>query len=445
MVPEAELALLRQAPALGEVYHEVATAELEPRGEQTFDPRDGFDESELVALALSLSPELKARRAEIGERQALLIAAGIWPNPDLGLSLLGGSGGSSGTGFALDLLFALLRPDERPARRDLAEARIAEIRAEIAADEVELTADVRRSRLAVLVAAQRSQMLAQEAELRDEAFRLVERQRQIGEATALALTLVELDRTGIRRSLREARAAIESELLVLNRLVGLPAGFDLALAGMGEPLDFAPQTEVSDEDIDRRLLAGRFDLAARARTYQVREQELRLAVARQFPRLFVGPVFEREVEGSEALGIGASAELPIFDRNQGEIAERQAARLRARAEYAALLHALRARAFAARAALRRAGEEVEFQLRETLPLVERTEALFQAALRARELTVFEWLAARSRAVQARSDHLDALARHGLQLVELETALGAPLAAREGRANGDEGSKDRHEP
>ena len=71
LVPEDELARLA-APALDSlrIEHARATAERVPL---VFDARDGLDEAELAALALTIHPALNAKRAEIGEAQALLV------------------------------------------------------------------------------------------------------------------------------------------------------------------------------------------------------------------------------------------------------------------------------------------------------------------------------------------------------------------------------------
>lgn len=395
-------------------------------GPLRFDPSDGLDESELAAVALTINPGLRARRAGIGEAQALLVTAGLLPNPDLGLFIRPGLGGSTATAFGLEALFGLLRPDERPARRAVAEAGIELVRAEIEAEELRLVAQVRQARIAVLSAEQAARLLQQELTLRDEAVALVRQQRELGETTEIPLALVELDRTTVQRNLREAQAVSERERRSLGALLGVQPTLELGLVGSGADLAFAIAPDMTDDQLDARLLAGRAELRARAADYRLAEQELRLAVARQYPRVGVGPSYDKDIEGGEGLGLGASIEVPLFDRNQGEIAGKSAARERKRAEYVATLHDLRARAFDARALMRRARAEVELQQSDVLPLVQRTEALFQGALRARELSIFEWLIVRARAVQARRDLLDALTRYASAVVELDSATGSPL-------------------
>lgn len=441
LVPEDELVSLRQTPPLGELHiQRLRPGEAAPT-DLAFDPSDGLDEAELVAVALTVNPELRSKRLEIGEASALLVSARVWPNPELSAFVRPGVDGTPTTGLGLDLLFALLRPDERPARLASAEARVATTRAEVAAEELRVVSEVRRARIRFLATDQAARLLEQELTLRDEAVTLVQRQRELGEATEIGVLLVELDRTGVQRRLRESQYNLERERRTMNQLVGVPPSYELPLTGLGKPLEFIIYDDLSEDEIDRRLLAARFDLRARAFSYQQAEEDLRLAIALQFPGMSLGPSFEKDVEGSQGLGLAGSFEIPLFDRNQGEIARKAASRERARAEYTALLHELRAQAFEARASLKRAREEVEVGQRDVVPLIERTGALFEGALRARELTVFEWITARGRALEARGNLVEVLVRYTSAVVDLESATGMPLGSASIQQNTD---KDTHQ-
>lgn len=424
LVPEEELARL-QAITFDDLRVEYAEAGARaPESTLRFDPTDGLGEAELAVVALLLNPQLRARRSELGEAQALLVSAGLLPNPEVGAFVRGGIGGSSGTGLGLDALFALLRPDERPARKAVAEAEVDRVRAEIELDELRLVADVRRARIELLAAQQSLRLLRQERSLRDETVARVHEQRALGEVTELAVALVELDRTSVQRAVRAAEASVERARRSLRQWLGVPPTTELRLAEEGADLAFTIVPEPDDAAIDARLVAAHPELRLRAVEHRRAEAELRLAIARQFPDVRLGPTFEQDVEGSQGLGLGVTVELPLFDRNQGEIAARTAARDHARAEYVATLHRLRARAFDARAELRRARAEVELQRAEVLPLVDRSEALFESAFRARELSVFDWSAARARSIQARRDLLDALDRYATAVLELDASTGA---------------------
>jgi outer membrane protein TolC len=394
--------------------------------EIAFDPSDGLNEAEVVGVALTLNPDLRARRAEIGEAQATLITAGLWPNPEVGLTPAWGIGGASGWRLDADALFQLLRPGERDARKRAAEAHIGETREEVVAEELKLVAEVRRQRLAVFAADRRAALFKEAVDLRQRAAELVRRQRDLGEATALDVSATELELSEGRRDLRKANIELSNELRELNRLMGLPPDYDLKLTGLGETLTVTVFENIADDELDRRLLAGRPELRAKEAAYRRTEQELRLAVLRQYPRIGVGPAFEHELGGENSLGLALSLELPLFNQNQGEIAERQAARERTRLQYTAILHRLRAAAVGARADVRTAASEVETQEKEILPLLRRNQELFDAAVRARDINIIDWITAQQRAVNARREYLDALVRYRRAVIDLEAALGKPL-------------------
>lgn len=425
--PHRELVALRDQTLNGLVVQRAAPGcENAPAQPVRFDLADGLDEAELVAVALTLNPDLRAKRLEIGEAQALLISAGLWPNPELGVSWLPGIGGASGYKVDTDLLFELLRPGERRARKQAAQARVDEVKAEIIAEEYRTVGEVRRQRQAVLAGEQSVQLLMEEEALRAKTLDLVRQRRGIGEGTELDVSLAELELAEVRRDLRKTRTELASERLELNRLTGLPPEYPLHLAESGKPLTITVFDDIGDEELDRRILAGRFELRAKEAGYRKAEEGLRLAILQQYPRLKAGPAYSRELGGENSLGPGLSLELPLFNRNQGEIAEKQAVRDQKQAEYTALLHRLRASAYAARAALRSTRQEVETQEREVLPLVKRNQELFEGAFRAREMNVLDWVTAQQRTLRARREYLGSLARYQAALVQLEVATGLPL-------------------
>lgn len=426
--PQAEIALLRAATPDVVIVDRVKAngvpshAGAAPR----FDLTDGLSDAEVVAVALTLNPGLRAKRLEIGEAQAQLITAGLWPNPEVGFSWQAGVGGAGGFKLGGDMLFELLRVGERTIRKRSSEAKVTQVRQDIVAEEYRVVAEVRGQRLTILGAEQGTELLRQEVAIRRRAAGLVRQRRQIGEGTDLEVSASELELAESQRDLRKAEAELHRERQGLNRLMGLPPEYSVRLEDSGRPLRITLIGELSGEELDRRMIAGRPELQAKEAEYQRAERDLELAVLGQYPRVRVGPSFERDLDGSKSLGVGLSLELPLFNRNQGEIAERTAQRDRLRGEYVALLHRLRADAAGALAALRRAQLEVQTQEQDVLPLVKRNQDLFEGAFKAREVGILDWIVVQQRAFRAKREHLESLVGYGKVLIELEAALGRPL-------------------
>jgi outer membrane protein TolC len=208
----------------------------------------------------------------------------------------------------------------------------------------------------------------------------------------------------------------------------LPPEYVLRLTESGQPLKISVFEDVSDAELDQRLLSGRLELRAAEAAYRRADQELRLAILGQYPRLSIGPAFEHDLEGDSAFGPGISLELPLLNQNQGGIAAARAERDQRRAQYSALLHRLRSHAFAARAALRRARFEVEIQEREVLPLIERNQQLFEGAFGRRDVNIYDWITAQQRAVRSRREYLESLERYGTAATALEAATGILLSS-----------------
>jgi outer membrane protein, multidrug efflux system len=263
--------------------------------------------------------------------------------------------------------------------------------------------------------------------LREQALGLVRRAREMGEGNELDISAAELELAEIRRDERRSETDLELARRALNQILGLPPSFALPLTDAEAPLKVTLFEDVSDEEIERRLLSGRFELRALEAAYARAEHELQLAVYRQFPGLKVGPALSGEPEGSHYLGLGVALELPILNQNQAAIAEKANQREQARASFVATLHRLRGESADAKTRLQRTRLEVEAQEKEVLPLIQRNQELFEGAFRQRVLNVLDWVTAQQRALRARLAYLDTLVRYRASVIELEAATGTSLA------------------
>lgn len=433
--PRAELAALRSRGDLTRIVEHRRPGEDAAAREDRFDPTDGLDEAELVTVALTLNPAIQARRLEAGEARSALLAAGIWPNPELELSSRPGLG-TPGTAIELDFLFEILSPWKRSAAKAAAGFRVDEVTASIAAEEWRLAGKVRSRHWEVVFLERSLAAIEEEARLRRRVAVEMRAGVAAGERSELDASLAELDLAEARRRERRARTALEAARRELCTLLGLPSAYPLRLEASEKPAEVAVYEDLTDGELERRLLEGRFELRAAEAAYRRAEEELRLAVLEQIPGPKVGPSFERDSGGGHTLGVGLGIEVPLFDRKQGEIKEKRARRDRLRAEYAAVLHRLLAEAEGARERVRRAKLDLEAQERELLPILARSESLVEEAFRARELSLNEFATARERALRLRLDYLEALFAYRSGLAELEAALGTRLERPATHATGN---------
>lgn len=121
----------------------------------------------------------------------------------------------------------------------------------------------------------------------------------------------------------------------LAALLNVKPGVDLPLVSPGA----APPIE---QDVVERLLADiaerRPDLKALRAGYEAQEARVRSAILSQFPSFAIGFVRSRDTSGLYTSGASLSLNLPLFNRNRGEIEIRRASREQVRLQYQASLN-----------------------------------------------------------------------------------------------------------
>ena len=196
-------------------------------------------------------------------------------------------------------------------------------------------------------------------------------------------------------------------------------------------MEGSPLLSITRDEALRVALLGRPDVRAGLADYAAAEAALRLELARQVPDLHVGTGYTFD-QGQNKWALGLSVVLPLVDRNEGPIAEAEAARQEAAAKFVATQ--AQAIAEVEQALARRTGALAQ---RERLGLLaaDRRENLRRlrsalelgAADRASELT------ARLEEVRAERALLDAETNLAQALGDLEAALQAPLPAQDPEA------------
>lgn len=298
-----------------------------------------LDPADLAALAVVLNPELRAQRARVGVTQAQVFEAGLLPDPQFSASLdrpqsAPGLVDALAASLGLDTSAFYIRPQalrgaragERQARLDLAW--------------LEWQTGNQASVLAARIQGLETALtFAREAEALSSSVL----NRSLGAVARGDLSAVDIE----ARRLAEADAAdrartterdLTAARLELNAILGLSPQAQISLA----PLAPAPPCLPASEALVARALSDRLDLAALRAGYEAQEAALHVAVLQQYPRLNLSLNAARDTGAVRTNGVAVGFDLPLWNRNRGQIAIQEATREQLRVEYEARLFATRA-------------------------------------------------------------------------------------------------------
>ena len=387
---------------------------------QYVDPARGMTVEEAIAHALQHEPSLRASRAEVAIASGAVRQAALRANPSISIEYREEPGGTDNQTMAsVQWPLELFR---RGARVTVAESdrKVAELG--VADRERLLAADVRDRYGELLVAVRDLTVLDEMVSSVRNQRALLDRRVDEGASPALDRDLVdvELRRLEADRLLQSGRA--DAALVRLKRAIGLGVDDSLKVryaleSAVEEQPAVATDPSAVNRRADVRQAAAEVELAD-ARVDRARgEGRMDVSLFGSYSRMDAGFMqrgFSPAGELERVRGVfnyvagGAMIMVPLFDRNQGEIAAaqaqrvgaaaaREAAALDAAAEIAAA-HAMDARA---REGLRIFSQEARARALQNLGVVREAYALGRA-------TVFDVLAEQRRYLDLERAYTEAL-------------------------------------
>ncbi len=390
-----------------------------------------------IAAALVRSPELSAFSAEVRAREARALQAGLLPNPALRNELedFAGTGRRSAfksaqTTISLAQLVELggkraKRRQVATLERDLAgwdyEARRATVLADVTRAFVTVLAVDERLRLAdELLRVASDSVSTVGAQVRAGAVSPIEQER-----AEVALARTRLERVQLEHELTTARAALAA------------TWGDERVTFTGVQGDLTQVTAPAPEESFFAHIDDNPDLARWATELEQRRAAIGLEESRRIPdvTITVGGRHFNENDNSAAV-VEITVPLPIFDRNQGGIAEAQERLTKAKAERAAAEVVVRSALTRAYHQLHAAFDQVTSLRDQVIP---RASSVFAGARDAYAKGLFRYLEvldAQRTLFELRSQYLEALATYHRARADVERLSGAAV---------DEPSVRRHEP
>jgi len=413
-----------------DVVREAVTHALPAAAQQAsaaWPPRE-WNRAQLLAVALSLNPRLAVASAQWASTRAHETTTAEPPNPDLVLESEYALHDEHPWLYGLSMGWPLQSPGRRRDRIELArlESRAARL---ALMDEIWTVRKVLTEALSDReLARRREQLLLQLSAAEDRHLTSLGRRVAIGEDASSELATPQIERIATEQQLSDTRARAAHAQAALALALGLPAtaleGLAVSWEDWGAPVDIAPDVLADQRE---RALLSRPDLGAAIGEYGVAEQQLRLAVARQYPQFSLEPGYYWD-HGIAKWPFDVGFTLPL-NGNKGEIGEARAARELAARRMLALQAEIETELGAAQHAEQTDREGVAFARRRIdaasrqLSIAIRGASLGESDGRAR-------LAAELVMLRAQLELLDAEARLQSARNELEHALRAPLSGPE---------------
>jgi len=379
--------------------------------------------------ALEHHPLLRARQHEVEAARARLVTAGLLPNPQFVLDTESPVDEVGPTIMSTRVTFTVPTGRKRRLRQVAAEAGIQRTRYSLARETELVLAEAADAALEVLYLQELAEVQAELGELAAKAASL-EKARFQGGALPYRLAIrAELDAATLELSRLDTQGRLALARIRLSRAVGLRPSHPVTVQGR---LAVQPVPAVPLEALLVEAEASRPDLAESRATVLESQRELDLARAEARPDIVFGPrVHDVLSDTGDRVGARVAVDVPLFDRNQGVIAER-AAQVRTGC---ALLDVTEISTLsdvaAAYAEIQAIQARLGYHEAHIRPMLAQTEATIRDASVEKVLDPGRAAELLERLAKMRLEELDLRYRHASLRTRLEILLGRPLDASPG--------------
>ena len=278
-----------------------------------------------ISLAVANSPAMKAARTQIQQSHAQEITANLRPNPTLAwdsqfIPVFSGDFSTDTLNnlqqFDIGLGYLFERGHKRQNRLQAARDATAVTAAQVADTERTLVFNVAQQFINVLLANSTLQFALENLNSFQDTVTISEQRYKAGDISEGDYLKIKLQLLQFQTDVSSARVAKVQALGSLRQLVGyasLPHDFDV----VGD-LDYKPLT-AGLPDLQVKALATRPDLLAAQKGVKAANSQISLAKADAKVDVNASASYSH-VSGASSTSLFFSVPLPIFNRNQGEIA-----------------------------------------------------------------------------------------------------------------------------
>lgn len=276
--------------------------------------------SQVIALSVERNPELQAFALDVQGAQARIRQARLWSNPELEFEIenFGGSGTMSGTDSAektLSLAQHLPLGGDVRRRKELAELQMQLSDWDYHAARLQVIVEATQRFVEALAAERRLTLAEQELDLAETTESIAKGRVEAGDASPVELTRVVVPVIEAELEMAKAKRNLEAAYHRLSLIWGARR---VTFSSIQGDLDLLPPVP-NPQDLTS-YINGNPEVARWTTEISSRIAEGRLAKAEALPDL-TGRIGFRRINDThdDALVLGISLPLPIFDRNQGDI------------------------------------------------------------------------------------------------------------------------------
>jgi len=296
-----------------------------------------------------------------------------------------------------------------------------------------VAARARRAFLNVLWAQESRQTAHRALKLARQLEGYTKQQLQAGETTRLDLNTARLGTAQARNALEKAKAAQKRARIELSRVLSVPPE---ALGTIKGTLNLDPVDLPDRNELARRSVQRRRDLAAAAQEITAARKELELSRRQIIPNLTVFASFEREGGDDYIPGVGVSLPLPLLHQYEGETQQASARLQRSLAARDDLLLSVKNELALAMADYEAARQRVKIIGNQMLTAAEENVELTLAAFRAGKVGAASLSVAQDNLLNVRDEYLQSLDNLITAGGDLERTTGGLLFLAGANANDD---------
>ncbi len=424
-----------------------ALAQNEPNGQLSsaqFIGQNGLTVDRLITLGFGKRADLLAARARLAIAEGRLQQARLRPNPSIDSEY--GSprflGGEAESDFSVGVTQVFETGGRRSKRVAVATLELAEVRAEVTALERRYAVEIRQNYTSAINAARQLDVLEKLISVNEETVRATAARLKEGDVAPLDLNLVRVENDRLKVQAIQARGELETNLIGIKTLIGTDVSENLQLAPQPER---PPRLDLGLAELTALAFKNRADLQAAKINEELGTAQINLARSLATPNIAGTVRYTRNKQiidfpatvgsggGSfpntdNSLTFGVSVEIPVFNRNQGEIASATAGREQAARNREFLEATIKRDVAIAFRRYRAASESLVLYASQILPRAEENLRSIRAAYGFGEFSVLDVVAEQRRLTENVTGYNQSLRDYYTALAELETALGTTIPA-----------------